>query len=307
MAKKDQVKALLVDLNAGGYGTAGAATTAIRAYDFQPTPMESTAVEDDVVQPYLGAPDTYLAGRHAKLSFGVRAVGSGTAGLAPAFAGLLRMCGLSEVVTADTDVTYEPVSADFEHGTLHYWRDGKRRVLTGVRGSVALTSEGRGVPFFRFEMVGLYVPPSEVPTPAVDWSSWPKALVASPLNTNALSIHGHTPILQRLNMNLGAAPTFIGRVNDERVDITARAGSGEALIEEPSLADADYEAAMAAHDRDVVLYQHGTAAGNIVEVSAPKAQIVGCDEGEDSGVAMQTLRLSLKPDGGNDEFKLVFK
>lgn len=307
MSKPARRKALLAAINTGAYGVDAVPTTPIRAYDFQVSPMEATTVEDDAVQPHMGSGDTYLVGRHVKLQFSVRAVGSGAAGTAPVFGPILRMCGLSEVITAATDVTYEPVSEGFEDGTLYFIQAGKRRSLTGVRGTVTFTVEAKNVPFFRFEVTGLYTAPSEVAMPAVDWSGWQTALPTSPANTDALNVHGFTPILQRLVLGLGQSAEFVARVNQERVDITARAGTGEAVIEEPALTDKDYEAAMAAHDKGAVLFRHGKTAGNIVELSAPKAQITGISEGEAEGVAMQTLQLSLKPDAGDDEWKLVFK
>jgi hypothetical protein len=307
MPKRARSKALLAAVNAGAYGADALPTEAMRAYDFSVTPMEATAIEDDAVQPYLGAGDTYLAGRHARLSFAIRAVGAGAAGTVPPFGDLLRMCGLSEVVTAATDVTYEPVSTGFEDGTLYYLQDGKLRSLTGCRGTVTFTAESKAVPFLKFEMMGLYVPPSEVAMPAVDWSSWQTPLPAQPSNTAALSVHGYAPILSRLVLGLGQSPEFVARVNQERIDIAKRAGTGEAVIEEPALVDKDYEAAVAAHTKGPVLFRHGTVPGNIVEVSAPKAQITGITESESEGVAMQTLQLSLKPDAGDDEMKIVFK
>lgn len=309
MSKRDRAKALTAKINAGAYGTDAAPTAAeaIRAYDFQVSPLEATAIDDDVVQPYMGPGDTHLVGRHVRFSFSVRAVGGGAAGTPPPFSALLRMCGLSEVVAAGVDVTYQPVSSGFEDGTVYYWRDGKKRAITGVRGTVSMTTEGKAVPFFRFELVGLYLPPSEVVMPDTDWSTWQKALPASPSNTAAFSVFGFSPVLQRLVLNLGQSAAHVARVNDERIDITNRAGTGEVVIEEPALADKDYEAAMAAHTKGVVLYRHGAAAGNIVEVSAPTAQITGISEGESEGAAMQTLQLSLKPSAGDDEMALVFK
>lgn len=307
MAKKDRVKLLMAAVNTAAYGTDAAPTEAMRAYQLSVQPLETTRIDDPVAQPYLGAADTMMVGHHARITFSVRLTGSGAPGTVPPVGALLRMCGMSEVITAGTDVTYQPVSDAFEDGTLYYWRDGKKRALVGCRGTVSATVDEKGVPSLAFEMMGLYAAPTDTPTPAPDWSAWQQALPATKTNTPTITLLGYTPILSRCTLRLGQAVEHIMRVNDERVDITNRDAGGEIVIEEPPLAAKDYEAAAIAHTRGLLTITHGTAAGNTVQLSAPKAQIVAVSESESQGVAMQSLQMSLKPDAGNDEFTLVFK
>ncbi|SOE00680.1 hypothetical protein [Caenispirillum bisanense] len=308
MPRQDRVKALLVGLNTGAYGTDPVPDTAIRAFDFGLS-IDGQTLADDPVQPYMGAGDDHIVGRNVGLQFSIRAVGAGTAGTAPPYGALLRMCGLSETVTAATDVTYEPVSKAFEDGALYYVVDGKQRALLGARGTVTLTVERSNVPMLRFEMRGLYAAPTDgVAMPAVDWSTWPRPKPAEPANTPTFTFHGHSPKLLRMEAALGQAVEFVPRVNDERVDITNRASTGSVTIDEPdSLATKDYEAAWVSGERDVLRVVHGTTAGNIVEFVADKARITSVGEGQSEGRVTQQLGLSLKPDGGNDEWRLIVR
>ena len=50
---------------------------------------------------------------------------------------------------------------------------------------------------------------------------------------------------------------------------------------------------------------HGTAAGNIVKIDAPRAQLFSPSYEDDDGVAMMSLSLSLVPDEGNDELVIT--
>lgn len=308
MPRYDRVKALLCAINTDPYGTDPVPDVPIRAFDFSLS-IDGQTISDDPVQPHMGAGDDHIVGRNVGLQFSVRAVGSGAAGTPPPYAPLLRMCGLSETITPATDVTYEPVSRDFEDGGIYFVKDGKRRALLGTRGTVTLTVERSNVPMLRFEMRGLYAAPVDgVAMPAVDWTGWPKAKPAEPANTPTFTFHAHSPKLLRLEAALGQSVQFVGRVNDERVDITDRSSSGSVTIDEPdSLAVKDYEAAWVSGALDPLRVVHGTTVGNIVEFVAPAARITSCGEGESEGRVTQQLAVSLKPLAGNDEWRLIIR
>ncbi|SDH74365.1 hypothetical protein [Roseospirillum parvum] len=306
MPKSDRLKVLLAAVNSGAYGTDATPTAAdsIRAFDFTVSP-QATRIDDTSTQAFLGAGDHFLVGKNVTASFKVRLCGAGTAGDAPPYGSLLRMCGLSETIEAGVSVTYDPISAGFEDGTLYFYRDRKRRKVVGARGTVSVVIERSSVPHLAFEMTGLYQSAADDTLPAIDWSGWQTALPAEPANVGAFSAFGQTPILQSLTLALGNSHPFISRVNQERVDINDRAATGEMVIEEPDTATFDPEALAIAHTRGLVTFQHGTTAGNMVTVNAPAAQLGMPSEGESDGTAMLTLDLSLKPSAGNDEWQLV--
>lgn len=307
MPRQDSVKALMAAINTGAYGTDPVPATPMRAYNFELS-LNGNVIEDDPVQPYMGAGDDHVVGRHVGLSFDIRAVGAGVPGTVPPYGALLRMCGLSETITADTDVTYAPVSSGFEDGGVYFLKDGKRRALLGVRGTATLTVQKEDIPFIRFELTGLYTAPSEDTMPAVDWSTWQAPLPAEPTNTPVFTLHGYGPTLLSLSAQLGQSVQFVSRVNDERIDISDRKGSASLVIDEPdTLAEHDYEAAMIAGTTGPLALVHGTTAGNVIEFGAPKARIRELSEGEESGRVTQEMTLTLRPDAGNDEWKLIVR
>jgi hypothetical protein len=307
--KLDRLKLVLCAVNGGAYGTDAApgSADAVKGFEFNVTPLQSTRVDDDQVQPWLGAGDSYLVGKHAEITFKVRASGAGAAGDVPPVGSLLRICGLSETVSAGVSVDYEPVSSGFEDGTLYFWRDNKRRVLTGVRGTVTFMAERSSVPYFEFALRGLYNKPTNVAFPTPDFSAWVKPVVAEPVNVGTWSFFGTQPIFNSLRLSFANDYPFVSRVNQERVDITGRAAEGELVMEEEDLATLDLEDLATSHTNGTLSFEHGKTAGNIVGVSAPKVQVMAPSEGESEGTAMQTAPLSLKPDAGNDELKITFK
>ena len=61
------------------------------------------------IRAYFGNSEQLPAGIHSELDFEVELAGSGAAGTAPAWGPLIRACGMSETITAATDVKYAPV------------------------------------------------------------------------------------------------------------------------------------------------------------------------------------------------------
>lgn len=302
----DDVKALLCAINPGSYGAAVVPATAIRAYNLAMT-IEGRVLEDDQVQAYMGAGDHHIINKHVGVSFDVRAVGSGTAGTPPAFGPLLRMGGCREVVTAGTSVRYEPISRGFEDGGLHFFVDGERRAIMGARCNVSFHVARDDVPYFRFDLKGLYTAPTAATMPATDWSSWEDAIPAEPGNTT-FDLHGHQPMLVSMSATLGQQVEYVSRVNDARVDVTARKATGTVTIDKPLLADKDYEANWRTKVQQPLTVVHGVEAGNIVEVGAPLAGITGAPrEGVSEGRVTQELALTLKPASGNDEWYAEFR
>ncbi len=64
------------------------------------TPMEIRGQDRDLIRPYFGNFEQLIGSITGQLQFAVEAAGSGTAGVAPAYAPALRACGLRETVLA---------------------------------------------------------------------------------------------------------------------------------------------------------------------------------------------------------------
>ncbi len=307
MAKLERLQCILVKMNAGAYGTDAApvAANAMKVYDVSVSPLESTTVDVTQVKPYLGSDDSYLVNKHNKITFKLHATGAGAAGDVPLWGPLVRASGFSETIDPGVSVIYEPVSEGFEDVTLYFWRDEKLRKLQGARGTFKFMSEASNIPHFEFSLTGLYSGVAAVARPDIDFSGWIKPVPAEPQNVGEFSLYGHTPILKSLSVDLGGETPYVPRVNQARVDFTDRKPTGECLIEEPLLADIDYEALAVSHASGALAYQHGVTAGNIVRIECPNLQLGKPSESESEGVAMQTLPISAKPLLGNDELTIT--
>ena len=107
-------------------------------------PLEGQEVSRDLMLPYLGNQGVVLAGLYARLEFDVEIAGAGEAGTVPKYGSILRICGLSETVTVDTDVTYAIVEDDVESGSLYFVSDKVQHVMLGCRSNVSLTFTPKG-------------------------------------------------------------------------------------------------------------------------------------------------------------------
>ena len=71
-------------------------TNALLVRDLNLVPVQSDLVSRDVVRPYLGATEQFLANTRVECTFSVDLTGSGSASTAPRFSSVLKACGLVE-------------------------------------------------------------------------------------------------------------------------------------------------------------------------------------------------------------------
>jgi hypothetical protein len=310
MSKRYWRKLALLAKIESAYGTDPTPTgadNAIQAIDVQYTPMEGGEENRDLLLPYLGHQGVILTGLHGRLEFSVEVAGSGDAGTEPPYGALLRACGFSETVTAETDVVYEPVSAGQESVAIYYNRDGERHVLVGTRGNVTVEFVPQRIPRLRFTFLGLHGTVADQALPEVTLSGFQTPLVVSKANTT-FSLHGYsTGPTENVSLNLGnqVEPRLL--IGSDAVEITDRLASGSVVMEATQLATKNWNAIARAHTAAALQLVHGTAAGNIFQIDAPAVQIGRYTEGQTQGIVNNTLPLMLKPDEGNDEFVITVK
>lgn len=202
---------------------------------------------------------------------------------------------------------YEPVSDDFESASIYVNQDGINHKILGARGNAQFVIDGT-IPKLKCSFEGLYVEPYAVTLPSnVDLATYKTPVVHSKTNTPVVSVHGFNAILQQAEFNLGQQVSFRQRVNDESVEIADRKGSGSVTIEEPDTTEKNFYKAATDHDKDEVKIVHGVDAGNVVEISVPKAQLQKPSHSEAEGMRMLQMGMIMHPDAGNDEFKLTIR
>jgi len=300
-------KALLAKIEAT-YGTdpvpTGAAN-AMLASNVTLRPLEGGEVSRDNIQPYMGGRGEILVDTHVALEFEIEMAGAGAVDTPPAYGPALRACGLAETITAATDVAYEPVSEAFESVAIYMNMDGVRHALLGARGSVSLVLAKSQIPKYRFRILGLFVAASDTALPTTDTSAFQTPLVASTANTLVFTIDGFAGVLEELTIDLANQVEGRFLIGSESIVIVDRDATGQAKIEMESLATKDFFALARAKTRVVLALEHGTVAGNVVRIDAPKVEIGRPAYEESQGVVMLTMPLKLIPDAGDDELKIT--
>jgi len=277
--------------------------------DLNITPQQSDTVSRDLIRPYLGASEILLANTRVECTFSVELAGSGTAGTAPQYGKALQACGLSETVVAATSVTYAPVSSNFDSVTIHYNIDGVRHKVTGARGTFTLNANVGEIPTIDFTFTGIYNAPDDSALPTATYANQATPLIFKNGNTDTFSLLSYSGCLQSVNMDLGNSIVYRELIGcDKEVLITDRSASGTVVVEAPTIAQKDYfAAALTDGTLGNLTFQHGTAAGNIVDFSSTRVDIGDVSYSDQDGIAMLNMPYTAIPStAGNDEFSLIY-
>lgn len=295
----------------GTYGTdptPAAGTNAILTTGLQRSVYEGNTVERNLDRATLGTDEQINTGPFAMVEFSVEVAGSGTAGTAPAWGPLLRACGFAETVTASTSVEYDPVSDIYESVTIYYDTNNERQILTGCRGTVSFSMNAGAIPVMNFKFTGLYAKPATITpvTPVV--SSFLTPLPVNFTNTPTCTFDAYSAITQSLELDWGGETPYVNFINHEEVFIVDRAPVGTMSVLAPEISTKDMFALAESHNgvtKSVFQLVHGTTAGNIVTLDAPKAQLSGITEVDIQGELGYQMGLRMIPDVGDDELKIT--
>jgi len=291
------------------YGTDAlpVAINAILAKDVEITPIEAEAIDRGLVKPYLGADEMIVSGQHVALTFKVELQGSGVAGTIPASGVLLRAAGFIETITASTRVEYDLAADNYESNTLYFYMGKNLHSMTGARCNVKALLE-KGIPYFEFSYIGLWVDPSEVVAPTPDWSAWQKPTPTGPGRTSGFTLNGFAAEPYSLTLDVGQQVKYIESLTTEKVDINERKASGSVSIESPDISVHNYFADALNSVTGAVAIQHGQTAGLICKIDCPKVQVSNPKYGDNEGTASLDMDLTLIPTAaGNDEIKFTFE
>lgn len=271
------------------------------------TPMEGEEVNRDLMLPYLGSQGVILAGLYATLEFDIEVAGAGAAGTVPIYGSLLRICGLAETVTATTDVAYTIVEDDVESGSLYFVQDGVRHVLLGCRANVSLNFTPKGIPKFRFRVMGLLGTITDIgANPVISSAGLITPLIVSDAHTS-LTLHGVEAVSESVTFDLGneITPRFL--IGDEVMAITDRNSTGQTVVEARLMAERNWFTVAQTRTRDALQLVHGTTAGNIVQIDAPQVEIGRPTQGNTNNVVNYTLPMMLVPNAGRDEIVITVR
>lgn len=301
-------KKLLVVKIETAYGTDSVPTgsQAIQVSDLSITPLENDVVDRDILRPFLGSSDKLPGGARVKIECTAELTGSGAVGVVPNIDALLRACGMAAVTTAATKVDYTPVSGGFESATMYYNQDGLLHKATGCRGTWSLDLKAKGIPKIKFSFTGIYNPVTDTAMLAPTYTAAQTPVLVSTVNTTT-TLHGFAGKVESLSADCGNDVVYRELVGAKSVEITNRAVAGEIVIEMPTVAAKDWFGIAVASTTGALAIQHGTVAGNIVEISAPKVSVNNPSYQDGDGYVMLKMGMAITPNLGNDEIKLTFR
>ncbi len=310
MALKFRKKIILAKIEVT-YGTDSVPTgaaNAIQTKDLEISPMEGDTVNRDTDRPTLGNDLSIHVGTHVACTFKVEMSGAGAVDTAPAYGPLLRACARAETITAATDVQYDLVSGNEEAVTMYLHFDGQKHAIVGARGDVSTKIDPKGIPYYEFSFMGLWVDPASVVDPVPDYSSFQTPLAVTNDNTPTFTLHGNSFNLLGLTLNQANEVVYRNVVGQESVQIVDRAPAGSVTIEAPLLSVFNAFTVAKANTLGALQIVHGTVAGQIVQQDAPQVQLLNPRYGESDGIRTLEMDLSLIPSSsGDDEWKITTK
>lgn len=312
---KFRAKALLAKIEAS-YGVDATPTgaEAMLTKNLSISPYNGNTISRDVDRASLGNDTQINTNPSVEISFDVELAGAKTAGTAPGYGCLLRAAGFSETINAGTDVVYQPVSAGYESVTLHYFRKNnagtsQQHKVTGCRGSVSFGFSKEGIPMLSFKFVGFYNRPVDAALIVANTTAFADPLPISNSQTS-LTIGAFSPIAESISFDMAQDVKARNVINQNEVVITDRKPTGSVSVQAPDVSTKDFFAEVESHNGVTVQALqliHGTTAGNIIQIDAPKVQFTSIAEQESDGELHYNLGLSLIADAGDDEFKLTIK
>jgi hypothetical protein len=267
----------------------------VELYEPSDPSYESANVERAPARPTLGGLSTIVGNGPYKLEGWRPLAGSGDAETPPSMADLLLACAMDETVTADTDVTYTPLpTLDGTEGSITAYDNlgGVRHKGTGVRGTLQLEFAHEDIPKAKFSFTGNRANPADAAMPSVTVPTDAEPLPINKANTQ-FTIHGETPVLHNLSLDLGNEVVWKDYVNStqEARVLDRKQITGTLAIEASLLATQDWYAVVRAGTLDELELVHGATAGNIVECGATEVQLLNPKPGDADGIQIITFDL----------------
>jgi hypothetical protein len=284
-------------------GAAVAAGDAVLLKNVDVNTLNGERIPRDVLRLGYGNQAGWLVGRHVTLTARIDLAGSGTAGTAPAFGKLLRMCGVGETVTPGTSVAYASVNSGWESGSLSFAMDGTRSKIAGARGNAKLRFNKNRPPEIELSLIGLWEEDTATAFPTQTLTAWKDPQPSTKANTPTYTIDSQAVAASSLELDFGMDLTYLERINRQEILVRDRRPKLTTLIEELPLGTKNFFA-MAGGAPVALSYVHGIGAGNICSIAIAAMQIQDAPRQEEETETM--LNLSANILIGAPDFSITF-
>lgn len=286
---------------------APAGSDAVLVSGLEVEPLQLELKDRELIQGYMGNSAQVVSQKTVGVKFSVELAGSGTAGTAPRWGCLMKACGFSETVVADTSVTYAPVSSSFSSTALDFRNDGIKHLILGVRGNVAIEMSAGEIPKLNFDFIGIYAAPSATSNPTATFTGQATPVAVNADNTTSVSVHSYSACMNAFSLDMGNNTIFRQLAGcTKQVMITDRAPSGELTIELPALGTKDFYSIAAAQTAGSISWVHGGTAGNIATLTMSNCAFDSPTLEDGDGI--QHIKLPFRPlpsGSGNNEVSLA--
>jgi len=281
-------------------------------------PLKADNVSRDIIRSYLGNSEQLVGTAYVEMGFDVELVGSGAAGVAPAWGPLMRAIGFAETIVASTRVDYTPISDTFESATIYWYDDGILHKGLGARGTATMDLSVGKKPVISFKFLCLDGGSSTAALPSTTLSAFKVPQIVTNANSGQLTIGathtasgapaltGGTPYpSQGLMIDLGITTGYKSLIGGESISLSDRKITGSVKME----LTAAQEVAMLGEVKLATLSSfglvHGTVANNKVMVFMPAVQKTDPTKEEINGERLIGYKLNMMPVSGNDELRIV--
>ncbi|UGQ45081.1 phage tail tube protein [Massilia endophytica] len=281
-------------------------------------PLKAENVDRDIIRAYLGNSEQLVGATYLEMGFDVELVGSGDAGVAPAWGPLMRAIGFAETITEDVRVDYTPISNAFESVTIYWYDDGVLHKGLGARGTASMDLSVGKKPVISFKFVALDGGVSAAANPSTDLSDWRVPQLVTDANSGNLTFGAtHSALLapaltggtfypsQGLMVDLGVTAEFQAVLGGESVPITDRKVTGDLKLELNASQEVAFLTQVKAAGLTSIGLEHGTVAGDKVMVFMPAVQLVDPTKDELKGSRFNGFKLRMTPLTGNDEIRIT--
>jgi hypothetical protein len=147
----------------------------------------------------------------------------------------------------------------FESVTIVCNYDGVQHKAAGLRGSVAIGLNAKGIPTWKYRCLGLYQTVADTLAVTPDYSAFKVPVVANSANTPVFYLHDVLPVVQSFDIDLANQPTFRALIGGESIQILDREPTGKIVFEATTVAFKDWWTVAKNATLDAFALIHGTA------------------------------------------------
>lgn len=310
MGYSTREQAIFVELEA----VAGVAETLVAADCVQVQDLQVNLAEDlrmierEIIRSSLNPEQAVYGGALLSFQFTVELKGSGTIDAAPRYGDLLTACGMTETVTASTNVVYNPNSTLSTHktATIGYKEGGNYRIAKGCRGtfSIDLTAGQYGKITFNMKGRISSETAAAAPTPTFE-TTVPRPFVGA-----TFVIGSYAAPISKLTLDVQNNVVVSPNPNDAEgfgeVRIVGRNTKGSVDPERELISTKDYIGLFRAGTTQAISTGTiGSVAGNRFALSIPSAYFRNPAANARDEVLTYDIEFGAKDTDGTNDFSLT--